>query len=768
MIGDIVWVDKNADGIYDANGLDNIAGNSDDETRLDNVRVLLTKSDNTHPSEPFIDLDFDGVYSPGDHEPFTDRNGNSVYDGPESFTDTNNNGIYDTGETYIDADSSGIYTPAELWTDTDADGVWTAHEYFTDYDNDGCHDDGSGTTGGGCDNQIAQLTSSQTLPGNGSATDGSYLFTALPPDTYQISFDVAAYNTASSTNYRFTTQDTTDSDPLTVDDQIDSDATTTGMVTNITLAAEQRIRYVSAGIWEPVSINAMIWLDDDRDGTFNGTESGKNDVTVSLERYDSLASAFVAVTTDADGGVIAPITTTATGIVSWINLRPDTYRFSVTQPAGYDETIRGSTIDDGVDNNSDADPATGLTYIIHINSGDNHTTTDVGSIILTPHVTVSIDDSTPGTADTDGDDMQTIRHNSSALMTITLTNDGFVGLDTLSLTDTLGGSCTIDTTGMDVLLLGIGNNDAVFDPGESLTLSCSKTNITAPTTNTLTLNARHVITLATLDDVSLYPWLTDTTQIFINPANPPVAEDDTYTISEDLTTEGVTQYELDIIINDSDPEGAITFGPYTLTILSTPLHGSASISPAQDSIMYTPDPQYNGTDTLTYQLCDNTIPTPYCDIATVNIIVTPIDDAPLAGNDSATTPQNNPVTLSVLVNDYDNDALVTVSTTPGSVNGLDPASVTQNTAPLNGSITIDNTTGAITYTPNTDYIGNDTFSYNVCDDDTPALCTTATVNITINNAAPTAVDDNGTTPEDTPITISVLSNDTDPQNNISI
>jgi hypothetical protein len=63
---------------------------------------------------------------------------------------------------------------------------------------------------------------------------------------------------------------------------------------------------------------------------------------------------------------------------------------------------------------------------------------------------------------------------------------------------------------------------------------------------------------------------------------------------------------------------------------------------------YTPDPNFNGTDTFRYQLCDVDGD---CDTAIVVIGVTPVDDLPVAVNDTTTTSEDTPVSINVCSND---------------------------------------------------------------------------------------------------------------------
>lgn len=99
---------------------------------------------------------------------------------------------------------------------------------------------------------------------------------------------------------------------------------------------------------------------------------------------------------------------------------------------------------------------------------------------------------------------------------------------------------------------------------------------------------------------------------------------------------------------------------------------------------------------------------------------------------------------------------------PGSdtdVNG-DTLSVISNTNPSNGLVNV-NANGDATYTPDPDYFGPDSFTYTISDGN--GGTDTATVNITVVsvNDPPVAVDDVASTEEDTPVTVTVLSNDSD-------
>jgi len=106
---------------------------------------------------------------------------------------------------------------------------------------------------------------------------------------------------------------------------------------------------------------------------------------------------------------------------------------------------------------------------------------------------------------------------------------------------------------------------------------------------------------------------------------------------------------------------------------------------------------------------------------------------PNVENDSAVTAINIPVDINVVLNDYDLKTNINLSTL-GIIN-----------EPSHGSVSVDNKTGIVTYTPDKDYIGEDIFRYSICDDGIPCVpeCGEAIVFITVRpaNLPPVAVDD---------------------------
>ncbi|MCO6175387.1 cadherin-like domain-containing protein, partial [Flavobacterium sp. NRK F10] len=90
-----------------------------------------------------------------------------------------------------------------------------------------------------------------------------------------------------------------------------------------------------------------------------------------------------------------------------------------------------------------------------------------------------------------------------------------------------------------------------------------------------------------------------------------------------------------------------------------PSNGTVTVNPVTGEVTYTPDPNYVGTDTFEYQVCDNE---GLCDTATVTVVVNPVNDAPVATDDNATTNEDTPVVIDVTANDTDTDGTIDPTT----------------------------------------------------------------------------------------------------------
>ena len=273
--------------------------------------------------------------------------------------------------------------------------------------------------------------------------------------------------------------------------------------------------------------------------------------------------------------------------------------------------------------------------------------------------------------------------------------------------------------------------------------------ITPPANGTVTVNADGTVTYTPNanwfgTDTYTYEICDDdgacdqaTVTITVADVNdPPVAVDDTDSTPED------TPVTTDVLTNDSDVDG--TLDTASLTIITPPANGTVTVN-ADGTVTYTPNAGWFGTDSYVYEICDDD---GACDQATVTITVADVNDPPVAVDDTDSTPEDTPVTTDVLANDFDTDGT------------LDTASLAIITPPSNGTVTV-NADGTVTYTPNANWFGTDTYTYEICDDD--GACDQATVTITVAdvNDPPVAVDDTDSTPEDTPVTTDVLANDSD-------
>jgi VCBS repeat-containing protein len=226
---------------------------------------------------------------------------------------------------------------------------------------------------------------------------------------------------------------------------------------------------------------------------------------------------------------------------------------------------------------------------------------------------------------------------------------------------------------------------------------------------------------------------TGTVSITVNAINDaPVANNDELVTDEDMPANG------NVLTNDSDVDG----DSLTAALQDGPTSGAVEMN-ADGSFTYTPNADFNGSDSFTYVVDDGQGGTA---IGTVSITVNPVNDAPVAVNDEATTDEDMPVSGNVLTNDSDVDG--------------DSLTAALQDGPANGTAEV-NADGSFTYTPNADFNGSDSFTYVV--DDGQGGTAVGTVSITVNaiNDAPVATDDEAVTDEDMPVSGNVLANDTD-------
>lgn len=196
---------------------------------------------------------------------------------------------------------------------------------------------------------------------------------------------------------------------------------------------------------------------------------------------------------------------------------------------------------------------------------------------------------------------------------------------------------------------------------------------------------------------------------------------------------------------------------------NTPGHGNVSGLPnavnGNFALNYTPDPFYSGPDTFFYHFCLADGTQECYDPGEVTVTVTPVNNTPVATDDTAEVDEDSSVNIAVLGNDTAGPAGSGESQTLTIINVAVPAS---GEATTNGS--------TITYSPDPDYCNDgtptDDFTYTVRDDtsiDGTAKTATATVRVTVNcvNDAPTADDIDASTDENTATTFGITGNDND-------
>jgi hypothetical protein len=298
----------------------------------------------------------------------------------------------------------------------------------------------------------------------------------------------------------------------------------------------------------------------------------------------------------------------------------------------------------------------------------------------------------------------------------------------------VGGSYSIGHNGTLSVAAGSG---VLYGAGDADGDSLSAAVVAGPSHGTLTLNANGSFT-----------YVPDRTYVgadsFTFKANDGAADSNIATISLDVTnadplagndyatTSFNTAVVIDVLSNDSDPDGDI------LTVQPT-VNGRVTVN-SDCTLTYTPNPGFTGTDSFGYIVSDG-----HGGTATATVVVVVPNLTPTAVSDSASTRPGTPVTVDVLANDYDPEGQTLTVESVGAAS--------------HGSVAL-NQDGTLTYTSEAGFTGTDSFSYTI--NDGYGGITTGTVTISIHNEAPTAANQSASTPVDTPIAFNLLSTAADP------
>src|SRR5690606_25969199 len=135
----------------------------------------------------------------------------------------------------------------------------------------------------------------------------------------------------------------------------------------------------------------------------------------------------------------------------------------------------------------------------------------------------------------------------------------------------------------------------------------------------------------------------------------------------------------------------------TAILVTGPTNGTLTLN-ANGTFSYTHNGSETTSDSFTYKVNDGTVDG---NTVTVTIGVTPVNDAPVANNDTATTDEGSAVVVAVRNNDTDAEG--------------NPLTVSAVTQAANGSVVIDAVTGNPIYTPNAGFSGSDNFTYTISD-----------------------------------------------------
>nr|AFI78505.1 serine proteinase precursor protein [uncultured bacterium ws156A7] len=218
-----------------------------------------------------------------------------------------------------------------------------------------------------------------------------------------------------------------------------------------------------------------------------------------------------------------------------------------------------------------------------------------------------------------------------------------------------------------------------------------------------------------------------TVVITVNSVNDaPVADAQSVSTPED-TAKAIT-------LTGSDVDGdALTY-----TVVTDP--SSGSLSGTAPNLTYTPNGDFHSADSFTFKVNDGTIDSA---VATVDITISPVNDAPGADSQSVSTSEDTAKPITLTASDIDGDGLLFAVATP----------------PSHGSLS--GSGASLTYTPDADYHGSDSFTFVANDGTVDSAEATVSITIASVNDAPVADAQSVTTDQDTVLDITLTASDVD-------
>jgi len=273
------------------------------------------------------------------------------------------------------------------------------------------------------------------------------------------------------------------------------------------------------------------------------------------------------------------------------------------------------------------------------------------------------------------------------------------------------------------------------------------------TTSTLTLtnvpygmnNYKYRVVITSSDYICGDTITTAATLTFLNAA--PIANDDNQS-SSPLLEDGANG-TVNVISNDTDPDGnptapvngtgqfTVDLDPNTAGIQTTitTAEGVWTLNVATGVVTFDPANNYFGTASIVYTLCD---PSGACDTAIITFVVTSVNDAPIANNDTITTLYDTNVTIPVASNDTDIDGTINVSTI--DLDPLTPGIQTTFTIAGQGTFTA-NSNGTVTFDPLVGFEGPTTPLNYVIQDNQGGISNVATITVIVGACSANPISD---------------------------
>jgi hypothetical protein len=205
------------------------------------------------------------------------------------------------------------------------------------------------------------------------------------------------------------------------------------------------------------------------------------------------------------------------------------------------------------------------------------------------------------------------------------------------------------------------------------------------------------------------------------------------TISEDNSP---TAFSLTLHATDANPEDTLTW-----SISTAAAHGDAAASGTGTSkaISYTPSTNYNGPDSFNVQVTDGY----ETDTITVTLTIQAVNDAPTATPQTLAMNKNTSLAVTLSGSDIDSTTLryfIVDNPGHGTLSGTEPN---------------------VTYTPDTNFTGTDTFTFRANDYELDSVPATITINVNPTNTAPVAESHEVTLNEDSPTPVTLTATDVD-------